>query len=194
MNKYDKSENNKKTNKTNVDYNIRCGKIRLLNEFGKIEVIERDEAINRAKQKNMNLVEIAYHWSEFPRSLCKIMDYGKYKFDQKKREKENARKARLANAEAKEIVFTIRIDDGDFEHKIKQIHDFLVEDHLKVKITVKLSKREMSVKHMAVDLMKKVLKNFENLAALDNSPVNGGRFISCTIRPVAKQRIVKGSN
>lgn len=192
MNKYNQNDkSNKKENKSFVDYNIRRGNIRLINEFGKIEIIDRDEAIDRAKDKGMNLVEIGFHKSEFPHSLCKIMDYGKYKFEQKKREKENARKSKIANAEAKEVVFTIRIDDGDFNHKVKQIYDFLVDENLKVKITIKLSKREIAVKDIAIDLMKRILKNFENLAVLDNRPFNSDRIISCTIRPTNSQKLGK---
>ncbi len=172
--------------KTFTDYSIFSGDIKLVGEDGKIEVIDRDAAIEIAKSKGMNLVQIAYSKTDWPRAVCKIMDYGKFKFEQKKKEKENARKSRIANAEAKEIVFTIRIDDGDYNHKVEQIRGFLAEENLRVKITVKLSKRELSVKHMAIDLIKRILTNFDNIATLDNKPVDNGRIISCTLRPLKK--------
>ena len=186
MNNINNSQNKKSEKNIYTDYNIFNGDIRLVNENGKIEIIDRDEAIERAKSLNMNLVQIGYQKSEFPHSICKIMNYGKYKFEQKKREKENARKMRLANSEGKEIVFTIRIDDGDFNHKISQIKNFIEEEHIKVKITVKLARREMSVKHMAIDLMKKILSYFDNIAVLDSAPSANGNIISCTIKPLKK--------
>lgn len=183
------NNNNPKKNsekKTYIDYNIFSGNIKLVGENGKVEIIDRDDAIEIAKSRGMNLVQISYSNNDYPKAICKIMDYGKFKFEQKKREKENARKSRIANAEAKEIDFSIRIDDGDYKHKVEQIRKFLVDDNLKVKITVKLSKRELSVKNMAVDLIKKILSNFDQVAILDGKPVDGGRFISCLLKPLKK--------
>jgi len=188
QNNNDKPEFKKGERQTYIDYNIFRGDVRLVDENGKIEVIDRDKAFDLAKSRGMNLVQISYSKRDWPHSICKIMDYGKFKFDQKKREKENARKSRLANAEAKEIVFTIRIDDGDFNHKIDQIKNFIIEDNLKVKITIKLTRRELSVKHMAKDLMKKILSNFDGLAILDNAPYDAGRILSCTIKPSQKPK------
>lgn len=185
------TQNNRKPEKkgekkTFTDYNIFSGDIKLVGDDGKIGIIDRDAAIDIAKSRGMNLVQISYSKTERPRAICKIMDYGKFRFEQKKREKENARRSRIANAEAKEVVFSIRIDDGDYNHKVEQIREFLVEENLKVRITVKLSKRELSVKHLAVDLIKKVLANFDGVAALDSKPVDNGRIISCTLKPMKK--------
>jgi translation initiation factor IF-3 len=183
------NNNNPKKNsekKTYIDYNIFSGNIKLVGENGKVEIIDRDDAIDIAKSRGMNLVQISYSNNDYPKAICKIMDYGKFKFEQKKREKENARKSRIANAEAKEIDFSIRIDDGDYNHKVSQIKNFIEEEHIKVKITVKLARREMSVKHMAIDLMKKILSYFDNIAVLDSAPSANGNIVSCTIKPSKK--------
>ena len=105
-----KNENRKDKKKPlYLDYNIFQGKVKLVQENGKTVVIERDSAIDMAKSQGKNLMQVGYNKSEFPHSICKIVDYGKFLYDQKKKEKERAKKAREANAEAKEIYFSIRI-------------------------------------------------------------------------------------
>jgi len=185
-----KNENNRNGNRRErqiyKDYDIFPGKIRLIRNDGTSVIVDRDEAILMAKESGMNLVQVAYNKTNDPRSTCKIYDFSKAKYEQKKRDKEAAKKSRIANAEAKEVVFTIRIDDGDYNHKISQIRDFLIKDLLKVKITIKLTKREMfNTKHMAVDLIKKILTNFDGIAVLDNTSDNG-RLLGCTLRPLRK--------
>lgn len=185
-----KNENNRNGNRRErqiyKDYDIFPGKIRLIRSDGTSVIVDRDEAILMAKESGMNLVQVAYNKTNDPRSTCKIYDFSKAKYEQKKRDKEAAKKSRIANAEAKEVVFTIRIDDGDYNHKISQIRDFLIKDLLKVKITIKLTKREMfNTKHMAVDLIKKILTNFDGIAVLDNTSDNG-RLLGCTLRPLRK--------
>jgi translation initiation factor IF-3 len=192
MNKYENGNRNRNQRERQIykDYDIFPGKIRLIRNDGTSAIIDRDEAIVMAREQGMNLVQVAYNKTAEPRSTCKIYDFSKMKYEQKKRDKEAAKKSRIANAEAKEIVFTIRIDDGDFNHKLTQIRDFLIKDELKVKITVKLTKREMfTVKRMAVDLIKRILSNFDNFAVLDNKPSDTGRMISCVLRPIKKNII-----
>ena len=188
MNKYENNRNgNRRERQIYKDYDIFPGKIRLIRTDGTSVVIDRDDAILMAKESGMNLVQVNYCKTSEPRSTCKIYDFSKAKYEQKKRDREFAKRSRIANAEAKEVVFTIRIDDGDYSHKISQIRNFLVEDHLKVKITVKLTKREMfNTKYMAVDLIKRILANFDGIAVIDNKPSDSGRLISCTIRPSRK--------
>lgn len=181
----DRNNRNRKEQRTYVDYDIFRGDIRLITPNGGQVVIDRDEAISEAKAMGMNLVQVSYSKSSFPHAICKIIDYGKYKFEQKKREKENAKKSRLANAEAKEIFFSIRIDDGDKNNKIKHIREFLSENS-KVRIVIKLSRREMRVKYMAKDLMDALLKELSNDCVLDNQPSMSDNIMSCIVRPTKK--------
>jgi len=181
----DRNNRNRKEQRTYVDYDIFRGDIRLITPNGGQVVIDRDEAISEAKAMGMNLVQVSYSKSSFPHAICKIIDYGKYKFEQKKREKENAKKSRLANAEAKEIFFSIRIDDGDKNNKIKHIREFLSENS-KVRIVIKLSRREMRVKYMAKDLMDALLKELSNDCVLDNQPSMSDNIMSCIVRPMKK--------
>lgn len=186
MNKYDSREYKQSTKreiKAYVDYEIFKGKVRLVQD-GKLPiVIDRDAAIELAKSESKNLVQIAYNKNDFPHAVCKIIDYGKFKYEQQKREKAAKKAARAAVADVKEVCFSIRIDDGDFNTKVSHIKEFLSDKKTKVKIVVRLSRREMSLVEMAKDLMKKVLSQCEGIAVLDSNPTFNGGIMACTIRP-----------
>ena len=175
-------DNNDKMNLP-MDYAIKSNKVRLINQKGQTDIISKDEAIARAKAEGKNLVQIAFNPSVFPSSICKIIDYGKFKYEQQKREKAAKKAARAAVADVKEVCFSIRIDDGDFNTKVSHIKEFLSDKKTKVKIVVKLSRREMSLVEMAKDLMKKVLSQCEGIATLDSNPTFNGGIMTCTIRP-----------
>ena len=84
----------------------------------------------------------------------------------------------------KEVCFTIRIDEGDKATKIAHIKEFLSDGKTKVKLTVKLMRREMHLSGMAKDLMKEIFASLEGLALLDGNPTFNGNIMSCVIRPV----------
>ena len=186
MNKYEdnRPKQPKKEYKTYIDYEIFQGKIRLVEDGQQPRVIERDAAIEIAKSQGKNLVQIAYNKNDFPHAVCKIIDYGKFKYEQQKREKEAKKAARAAVADVKEVCFTIRIDEGDKATKIAHIKEFLSDGKTKVKLTVKLMRREMHLSGMAKDLMKEILASLEGLALLDGNPTFNGNIMSCVIRPV----------
>lgn len=177
-----KNENSQKREPvTYTDYNIFRGNVRLVGEGSAPIVIDRDAAIEIAKERGMNLVQIAYNKNENPRSICKIMDYSKFKYEQKKREKENKRRQREAMAEVKEIKFSIRIEDGDMHTKMNKVRELLSEGD-KVRLTIRLMKREMSRIDYAKETMNNILRNISDCAEIDQSPVLSGNNFSCTIR------------
>lgn len=173
-----------RVSRTYTDYEIFQGKIRLI-EDGRMSVMERDEAIAKAKSAGMNLVQVAYNKNDFPKAVCKILDYSKFKYDQKKQDKANKKAAREARGEEKEICFSIRIDDNDRRTKIEHIREFLGEKNSKVKITIRLRRREMHLLEMAKNMMKGILDEFNGAAALDSKPVLGGNILACTLRSTA---------
>lgn len=182
MNNMTENNTEKNEHKTYVNYDIFPGKIRLITKEGKSIVLDRDTAIDMAKKDRMDLVQVGYNKNSSPKSVCKIISYSKMKYEQKKREKEEKRKAKLANAEAKEVIFSIRIDVGDKNTKINHIRKFIIDDNMKVKISIKLSKREMNLLGMAKDLMYDILSNIEDIAELDSNPSFMSGIMSCTIR------------
>ena len=166
-----------------MDYAIRSTKVRLVNQDGTTDILFKDDAIARAKAQHMNLVQIAFNPSVFPGSICKIIDYAKFKYDEKKRQKEQMKKARAQRADVKEVKFTIRIDDNDKNIKVQHIREFLAEGNA-VKVSVVLSKREMSRLDYAKNTMKSVLSCFDGVAKMEGAPSLEGRVMSCTLKKV----------
>lgn len=166
-----------------MDYAIKSNKVRLINPNGTVDIMNKDDAIAKAKEQNMNLVQIAFNPSVFPGSICKIIDYAKFKYEEKKRQKELQKKARANKADLKEIKFTIRTDDGDKNTKTKHIREFLEEGDL-VKITIVLAKREMDRLEYAKDMMKSILDCFNGFAKIEGNPTLEGRAMSCVIKKI----------
>lgn len=166
-----------------MDYAIKSNKVRLVNQDGTVDILYKDDAIAKAKEQGKNLVQIAFNPSVFPGSICKIIDYAKFKYDEKKRQKELQKKARASKADLKEIKFTIRTDDGDKNTKVNHIREFLEEGDL-VKITIVLAKREMDRLEYAKSMMKSILDSFNGYAKIEGTPSLEGRFMSCVIKKI----------
>ena len=176
------TEKNTKTNLP-TDFTIRSNRVRVINPNGSTDIMNRDDAIELAHSKNMNLVQIAYNPSINPGSICKIIDYSKFKYEEKKRKKEQQKKARANKADIKEINFTIRIDDNDRRIKINHAKEFILDGDM-VKLTIVLAKREMNRFEYARQLMKDILAEFDGIAKLEGKPSFEGRFLSCTIKKI----------
>ena len=174
-----------KDKKTNLptDYTIRSNRVRVINPNGSMDIMDRDEAIELAHSKNMNLVQIAYNPSIHPGSVCKIIDYSKFKYEEKKRKKEQQKKIRANKVDVKEINFTIRIDDNDRRIKINHAKEFIQDGNI-VKLSVVLAKRELNRLDYAKQLMKEILNEFDGIAKLEGTPSFEGRFLSCTIKKI----------
>lgn len=166
---------------TYTDYNIFRGNVRLVGEGQSPIIIDRDEAIEMAKSRGMNLVQIAYNKNENPRSVCRIMDYSKFKYEQKKREKESKRRQREAMTEVKEIKFSIRIDDGDKNTKIHKVRELLSEGD-KVRLTIRLLRREISKTDFAKVVMDQIISELSDVAEIDQPSSLCGSNFSCIIR------------
>ena len=177
----DRNQRDGKKPVTYYDYGIFNGKVKLVGDDGKISVMERDDAILLAKTKGMNLVQVAYNKNDYPRSVCKITDFSKFKYEQKKREKDLRRKQRESVSELKEIKFSIRIDDGDENTKISKIREIL-DDGDKVKISIRLIRREMQRKDFAKDPMCSILSELEGAIDIDQLPSFAGNIFSCVVR------------
>ena len=174
-----------KTDKMNLpmDYAIKSNKVRLINVDGTTDIIYKDDAIARAKAEHKNLVQVAFNPAVFPGSICKIIDYAKFKYDEKKRIKEQQKKARASKADVKEVKFTIRVDDNDKNIKINHIKEFLAEGDI-VKISIVLAKRELNRIDYAKDMMKSILSLLDGIAKIDGTPSFEGRCLSCTLKGI----------
>lgn len=164
-----------------MDYSIKSSKVRLVENDGITTIMYRDDAIDKAKAEHKNLVQVAFNPNVFPGSICKIMDYAKFKYDEKKRQKEQLKKLRASQADLKEVKFSIRVDDNDKNIKIAHIREFLDAGD-NVKISVVLAKREMNRIDYAKEMMKNVLSHFDGFAKIDGVPSLEGRVLSCTLK------------
>lgn len=165
-----------------MDYAIKSGKIRVV-DGDQTRIMSKDDAISEAKSQGKNLVQISFNPAMYPGSICKILDYSKFKYEQKKKQKEQNKKLRASRADLKELSFTIRIDDGDKQTKIKHAKEFLEEGD-NVKLSVFMSKREMAKLDFAKNLLAEILKEFNGIAKIDKAPSLDGRNWSCIISKI----------
>jgi translation initiation factor IF-3 len=145
--------------------------------------MSKDDAIAEAKRQGKNLVQIAFNPAVYPGSICKILDYAKFKYDQKKKQKEQNKKIRASRADLKELSFSIRIDDGDRATKIKHAREFL-EDGDNVKLSIFLSKREMGKIDFAKSLLNEILSQLNDIAKIEKQPALDGRNWSCIVSKI----------
>ena len=130
--------------------------------------MQLNDALNLAYDKNLDLVLVS---SNNPK-VCKIMNYGKYKFEQSKKEKEARKKQK--SFEMKEIRVTPNTDTHDFEFKAKNARKFL-EDGNKLKITVRFRGREMNYKSQGEELLNKFIEALEDIANTEKHPNMEGK-------------------
>ena len=153
-----------------INGQIRAREVQLIGDEGeKLGVVSLKEALEIAKEKKLDLVLVAPN-SKPP--VCKIMNYGKYKFEQAKKEKEAKKKQKTV--EVKEIRITPNIEEHDFGFKAKNARKF-IEDGNKVKITVRFKGREVNNSKLGEDVLNKFIENLEDIASVDKKPKLEGR-------------------
>lgn len=161
-----------KNDNTEINEMITDEKVRLIDENGtQIGIVTSDEALELANNKKLDLVKISPN-AQPP--VCKIMDYGKYRYEQHKREKENRKNQKVI--ETKEIRLSLNIEDHDLETKVKSAIKFLKSGD-KVKISLRLRGRELSNIDMAIDVVNKFNEKIGDIANVDVSPKLEGKSI-----------------
>ncbi|MBF0988730.1 MAG: translation initiation factor IF-3 [Clostridiales bacterium] len=152
-----------------INDQIRADKVQVIDENNeKLGEMQLNDALNLAYDKNLDLVLVS---SNNPK-VCKIMNYGKYKFEQSKKEKEARKKQK--SFEMKEIRVTPNTDTHDFEFKAKNARKFL-EDGNKLKITVRFRGREMNYKSQGEELLNKFIEALEDIANTEKRPIMEGK-------------------
>ncbi|MEZ5925970.1 MAG: translation initiation factor IF-3 [Hyphomicrobiaceae bacterium] len=161
-----------------VNSAIRARVVQLINEAGtNLGPTDRDEAIRMATEAGLDLVEIAPN-SDPP--VCKILDFGKYKYQAQKKAAEARKKQKIV--EIKEIKMRPNIDDHDYGVKVRSIKRFFEEGD-KVKITLRFRGREMAHQELGMELMRRVKSDFEALAKIESEPRFEGRQIVMVMAP-----------
>ena len=153
-----------------INRQIRAKEVQLIGENGeKLGVISLEEALEKAEEKNLDLVLVAPNANPV---VCKIMNYGKYKFEQAKKEKEAKKKQRVL--EVKEIRVTPNIEEHDFGFKLKNAQKFLADGN-KVRITVRFRGREINNSKAGEIVLNKFIENLEEVATVEKNPKLEGR-------------------
>ncbi|MCI5522481.1 MAG: translation initiation factor IF-3 [Tenericutes bacterium] len=114
--------------------------------------------------------------------VCKIMDYNKFKYEAKKKNKENLKKQREANLEMKEYRLSVTIDVHDFDTRVKNSSKYLEKGH-KVKVSIKFKGREMAHPELGKDVLLRFAEATKNVAEIDQQPKIEGRFMNMILMP-----------
>lgn len=161
-----------------INEQIRVREVQVIDEEGKqLGKMDKQEAIELAYSKNLDLVLVS---GNLENPVCKMMNYGKYKFEQAKKEKETKKKQKIV--EVKEIRVTPNIEDHDFNFKTKNAQKFLESGH-KVKITVRFRGRELNYVKLRRRSFKQICRRV--IRGLCNRKISKVRrqeyvFITCT--------------
>jgi len=157
---------------------IRVSPIRLVDENNEqIGVVELDEAKRRARDAELDLVEVAPN-SEPP--VCRIMDYGKWKYAQKK--KESKAKSHAKKSEIKGVRLRPKIDDHDLQIKLNKARDFL-DDGDKVQFTMLFRGREMAHRDLGMNQMQQITELLGDVSKVESPPKMMGRRMTMVIAP-----------
>ena len=153
-----------------INGQIRAKEVQLIGDNGeKIGIISLNEALEKAEEKNLDLVLVAPNTNP---PVCKIMNYGKYKFEQAKKEKEAKKKQK--SFEVKEIRVTPNIEEHDFSFKSKNAKKF-IQDGNKVKITVRFRGREVNNSKAGEVVLNKFIEDMSDIAVVEKAPKLEGR-------------------
>ena len=152
-----------------INGQIKAKEVQLISDNGeKLGMLPIARALEIAEEKKLDLVLV----SAGNPKVCKIMNYGKFKFDQAKKEKEARKKQKTF--ELKEIRITPNIDTHDFEFKVKNAQKFL-EDGNKVKITVRFRGREMNYVKLGEAVLNNFITSLEEIAVPEKKPILEGK-------------------
>ena len=153
-----------------INEQIRAREVQVIDENGeKLGVLSLNDALDKAYEKKLDLVLVSPNL-DIP--VCKIMNYGKYKFEQAKKEKEARKKQKVL--ETKEIRITPNIEQHDFEFKCKNARKF-IEDGNKVKITVKFRGRELNYIKLGEEALNKFVEALSDISQPEKKPLLEGK-------------------
>src|SRR3954465_15463633 len=157
---------------------IRAREVRLVDTDGtQLGIKPLPEALHIARQQDLDLVEVA---PDANPPVCRILDYGKFKFDAAQRAKESRRKT--TSTSIKEMKYRPKIGSGDFDTKTRQVSKFLGEGH-KVKITIMFRGRELSHQELGLKILNRVADKVSTLAKVEAAPKVDGRNMVMVLAP-----------
>jgi len=161
-----------------VNERIRVETIRLIDDQGEQQgIVNTREALQMARNLDLDLVEIAPTATP---PVCRIMDYGKFKYDEEQKAKESRRKS--TNVGVKEMKYRPKIGDGDFNTKTRAVEKFLAEGH-KVKITIMFRGRESAHPELGKKILDRIVEQLAEVARVEAAPKLDGRNMIMVLGP-----------
>jgi translation initiation factor IF-3 len=165
-------------NEPRINDRIRAREVRLVSAEGEqIGIKPLPEALSIARAADLDLVEVAPQASP---PVCRIMDYGKFKYEAAQRAKESRRKT--TQISIKEMKYRVKIGKGDFDTKTKKVEHFLGEGH-KVKITIMFRGREVAHPELGMKILDNVAVQVQDLAKVEAAPKLDGRNMIMVLAP-----------
>lgn len=172
-----------------INEEIKASELRVVGEDGtQYGIVQRNEALKLAREAGLDLVLVAPNAKP---PVAKIMDYGKYRYQQEKKQKEAKKKQKVI--EIKEIKLSVNIAPNDMNYKIKHAIEFL-KDEKHVKFRVFLKGREISEPEIGMNMLNKVWEMVQEYAIRDKEPVVEGRYVSMIVAPKPKKEEKKNNN
>ncbi|MDA8768334.1 translation initiation factor IF-3 [Planktomarina temperata] len=164
-----------------INERIRGSELRLIDENGEnIGVVTPERALIMAEDAGLDLVEISPNANP---PVCKIMDFGKFKYESQKKEADARKKQKII--EIKEVKFRPNTDKHDYEVKMRNVFKFL-ENGDKVKITLRFKGREMAHQELGRDLLLRVAEDTKEIGRVENMPKMEGRQMIMLVGPLPK--------
>ena len=161
-----------------INEEIRFDEVRCVGDNGEVYgVMSSREALEIAVEKDLDLVLISPNAKP---PVCKVMDYGKFRYHQEKRQKEAKKKQK--QIDIKEIKLSTQIAQNDINYKVKHAREFITEGkHVRFKVFLK--QREMNIQDAGIDTLKKVASMIEDIATAEKEPKIEGRYLSVLYVP-----------
>ena len=156
--------------------------MRLISSTGEqLGIVSTRQAMSMAEEEDIDLVEISPNATP---PVCKLMDFGKFKYEQSKKRDEAKKKQK--QVQIKEIKFRPGTDDGDYNIKMRNIQRFLADGD-KVKITLRFRGREMAHQQLGAQLLKRVQEDLVEVGAVEQFPKMEGRQLTMVLGPKKKK-------
>ncbi len=157
--------------------------VRLIDMDGSmVGVVSTAQAQKMADERSLDLVLFS---PQAVPPVCKILDYGKYKFDQIKREKQDKKKANVVKL--KEVQLSQTIDIGDIKTKAKNTRSF-IEEGCKVKVTIRMRGRQNAHPELSMDMMNKFFEIVQDVAVKEKEPILEGRNVTMMLGPIPNKK------
>ncbi len=163
-----------------INEQIRAKEVLVIGPNGEqLGIKSREDALTLANYAGFDLVLINPNGNP---AVCKIMDYNKFKYEAKKKNKENLKKQREANLEMKEYRLSVTIDVADFNTRVKNASKYLEKGH-KIKVSIKFKGREMAHPELGKDVLIRFSDAVKDIAVIEQQPKIEGRYMTMILMP-----------